>query len=120
VRAHWGMASQLLTDLIAPGVAPQAADAFVSVQRDAATPETAARLLEAFFEADASPLLPRVTVPALILHYSGDRAVPFRAALAVAERLPHARLVPLEGPGHLPADADLPRVLTLIDQFLSA
>jgi magnesium chelatase accessory protein len=46
--------------------------------------------------------LPQLGVPLLLLHGERDRAVPYSTAEAVAALVPGARLVPLEGLGHLP------------------
>jgi pimeloyl-ACP methyl ester carboxylesterase len=88
------------------------------VQRESATPEVAARALEAFYEADVTGMLSSVECPALVLHYTGDRAVPYRAGEEVAALLPDARLVPLDGIAHLPVEADLDTITDVIEDFI--
>jgi len=114
VRAHWGLGSRVLAEIILPGAGDQGAATYARLQREAATPEVAARALERLYEADVRDLLPRVRQPALVLHYTGDTAVPFRAGQQLAAELPDARLVPLAGRLHLPAGADVDRVAGLV------
>jgi 3-oxoadipate enol-lactonase len=42
----------------------------------------------------------RLTMPALVLHGTADRAVPYRHATELMDALPHARLATYEGAGH--------------------
>ena len=57
--------------------------------------------------------------PALVLHYRGDRVIPHRGGLQLAEGLPHARLVTLQGRYHLPDIRDLDHIADTITAFLS-
>lgn len=54
----------------------------------------------ALAELDLSHALERVTVPALVLVGDRDRLTPVSSAVALARRLPRARLVVLPGAGH--------------------
>lgn len=119
VRASWGLGSKVLTDLMFPGAPPEFASLFARSQKQAASPETAALCLQAMYEADVAASLPEVAAPALVLHYTGDRAVPFQGGRDLAAGLPDARLVPLHGQAHLPTDADVDRVVELIAGFVS-
>lgn len=78
----------------------------------------AARVLEALFSADVTDLLPSIDRPALVIHYSRDRAVPFRGGEHIAALLPNTRFLPLDGAAHLPRGVDLDRVLRRIAGFL--
>jgi pimeloyl-ACP methyl ester carboxylesterase len=118
VRAHWGLGSKLLTDLMYPCATPEFARWFARGQRDAAAAEDAAGYLEAMFRADVSDLLGRVGVPSLVIHYTGDRAIPFRGGQDLAAGLSDARFVPLGGSLHLPEGEDAARVVELIGEFL--
>ncbi|CAM4331855.1 alpha/beta fold hydrolase [Paenibacillus tarimensis] len=48
------------------------------------------------------PLLPAVRCPSLIMHGTLDRICPYGAAEELAALLPGARLLPMEGAGHVP------------------
>jgi DNA-binding SARP family transcriptional activator/pimeloyl-ACP methyl ester carboxylesterase len=118
VRTHWGLGSKLFADLFRPGAGEAAARHLAEVLRDSADRDVAAGYLEAAYDVDTAPLLPQITAPALVLHYRGDRVIPFDGGRQLAAGLPDARLVPLEGRYHLPDAADLDRVVALITDFL--
>lgn len=118
VRAHWGLGSRLMADLYRPGASDAAAFHFAQVLRDSAPREVAAGYLEAVYDIDVAELLPRIAAPSLVLHYNRDRVVPFTGARQLATALPHAQLIPLDGPFHLPDATDLPTVVTAIQDFL--
>ncbi len=109
-RNHWGMGSKLLADLYRPGSSDQAAWHLARVFRDSATPEVAAEYLSATYDQDVVDLLPSVSAPALVLHYRGDRLIPFRGAQDLVAGLPNATLVPLDGRVHLPDAVDLDQI----------
>ena len=59
------------------------------VLRDSADRDVAAGYLEAVYDVDVTELLPSVRAPALVVHYRGDRLVPFaRRPAARAEACP--------------------------------
>ena len=118
VRAHWGIASKVMVDMMFPGADPEIGQRFAKMQRDAATPEVAAACLEALYESDVSSSLAAVEAPSLVIHYTEDRAFPFRAGRQLAAGLPDSRFLPLTGRWHLPSENDLPRVVRLISEFL--
>jgi pimeloyl-ACP methyl ester carboxylesterase len=118
VRAHWGMGSRLIADLYRPGSSDEAARHLARVLRDSADREVAARYLEAVYDADAAALLPRVRAPALVLHYRGDRVVPFAGGRQLAATLPQATFLPLDGAFHMPDAADLDRVVEAVTAFV--
>jgi pimeloyl-ACP methyl ester carboxylesterase/DNA-binding CsgD family transcriptional regulator len=108
VRAHWGLGSRLLGDLFLGDAEPAERERFARFQRDAASAEAAAALLELVYRLDVRAYLPRVTAPALVVHRRDDRAVPYRLGRRVAAAIPGATFVPLHGSAHLPwhGDAD--------------
>ncbi len=118
VRTHWGLGSKLFADLFRPGATDAAAEHLAAVLRDSASPEVAAGYLEAIYDTDATHLLARVSAPALVLHYRGDRVVPYAGGCQLASGLPHANLLTLEGRFHLPDARDLDRVVDSITAFL--
>jgi len=120
VRAHWGMGSRLFADLFRPDVSEAGARHLAEVLRDSADRETAASYLEALYAVDVTDLLPTVRAPALVVHYRGDRVVPFTGGRQLATGLPDARLITLDGAYHLPDAADLDRVVEAICDFLGA
>jgi pimeloyl-ACP methyl ester carboxylesterase/DNA-binding SARP family transcriptional activator len=118
VRAHWGLGSDLLAALYRPGAGPHAAAHLARVLRESAPADVAADYLDAVFDADATAVLPLVQAPTLVMHYRGDRVMPFQAGAALAEALPRARLLALDGDYHLPDATDLDRVADEVDALI--
>ena len=119
VRADWGIGSRTLADTFIAGADPGVEEWFVRMQRAAADPETAARLLEACYATDVSADLARVRAPTLVLHRDHDRAIAFTAGREVAALVPGARFHPLEGRAHIAYVGDAEPVAAEIIEFLS-
>jgi class 3 adenylate cyclase/pimeloyl-ACP methyl ester carboxylesterase len=88
-------------------------------QRLAASPGAAVALFRMNFEIDIRHVLPVVRVPALVLHQSGDRAVPVDWDRYVAQRIPGARYVELPGADHWPWFGESDAVLDEVQEFLT-
>lgn len=108
----------MLDDIFAPGADATTTKVGAEFQRECATPEIAAKLLDLTFKADVVQLLPNLRVPTLVLHRQQDRAIPFRLGRGLASLIPNARFVPLEGRDHFPWLGDLDSVLRTIAEFL--
>ena len=100
VRAHWGAGSRALADIFIPDATPKERDTFSSMQRAAASAETAAEFLRLTYGMDVSAMLEDVQVETHVFHRSGDRAIRFEAGRALAAGISGARLVVLEGRNH--------------------
>ncbi len=68
---------------------------------------------------DARPDLDDLRVPTLIIHRSGDRAVDVRHSRFMAERIPGARYVELEGIDNLPSVGDSAAIIAEFEEFLT-
>ena len=102
VRANWQLAAQMLSSLFIPRGSGDELAAFSRYQRHAAEADVAAAFLELDLHSDVRELLPRLTMPALVLHRRGDRTVPIGRGRELASLLPNARFVALSGDSHLP------------------
>ncbi len=118
IRAHWGVGSKTLADLFLPGASPIVIESFSNYQRECATPEMAAKLLDVVYKADVVHLLSSLRVPTLVLHRQLDRAIPFGLGRELASLIPNAHFVPLEGDNHIPWYGDSDSVLHAIAEFL--
>jgi class 3 adenylate cyclase len=118
VRTSWGIGSKTLADLFVPDAEGGAAQWFSRLQRDAATPEMAARLLDTSYGVNVIDLLPEVRVPTLVMHRRGDRTAPFKLGREMASLIPKARFVPLDGDIHIPFFGDADSFLRSIAEFL--
>jgi pimeloyl-ACP methyl ester carboxylesterase len=72
-----------------------------------------ARIFEANGETDVAALLPRVSVPTLVLHARDDARVPFEAGRRMAASIPGARFAALPSCNHLFLETE-----PAFDQFL--
>ena len=108
-------------EMLAPSVAhdPRFRSWLARVVRLAASPGAATEIMRAIAETDVREILPTIRVPTLILHRTGDRAVPVEAARWVAGRMPHARYVELAGEDHLPVVGDSDAIVDEVEEFLT-
>jgi pimeloyl-ACP methyl ester carboxylesterase len=91
----------MFTSLIVPDATQEEMRWFNELERLSASADTAIRLLHVLGDIDVTELLPRVTVPTLVLHSRGDARVPFEHGLMLARGIPNTRFVPLESKNHL-------------------
>jgi pimeloyl-ACP methyl ester carboxylesterase len=105
MRLGWGQENaafrQLFTSQFLPDGSKEQVDWFNELQRVSTSPENAARYLVATGDIDVTALLPRVSVPTLVMHARDEARVPFDAGRRMAAGIPGARLVPLQGRNHL-------------------
>jgi class 3 adenylate cyclase/pimeloyl-ACP methyl ester carboxylesterase len=115
----WGKA------VVLPTVAPSVADDlriqnwWAQWERLSASPGVAARLLEVAFEIDIRAILPAIRVPALVIHRSGDRFAPVDHGRYLAQHIPGARYVELEGLDHPHFIGDSDAVIDEVESFLT-
>ncbi|MFF9014766.1 alpha/beta fold hydrolase [Streptomyces sp. NPDC014870] len=74
-------------------------------------PETLARQLSLMAEADETDLLPRITVPTLLLWGELDARSPLYVAHAFRDAIPHAELVTIPAVGHM-SNLEAPEAFT--------
>jgi pimeloyl-ACP methyl ester carboxylesterase/DNA-binding CsgD family transcriptional regulator len=107
VRSHWGLGSRLLADLFLGDDAQGGEqERLARYQRDAASAETAAALLDLVYRNDVRSELCRVRAPTVVVHRRDDRAIPYRLGRELAAAIPSATLVPLAGNAHFPWAGD--------------
>ncbi len=92
---------QVFTSLYIPEGTPEQINWWNEMQRVSCSPENAVKLQRALSLIDVRDLLPKVTVPTLIFHSRDDQVVPFTAGEYLAEHIPGATFVPLEGENHV-------------------
>jgi DNA-binding winged helix-turn-helix (wHTH) protein/pimeloyl-ACP methyl ester carboxylesterase len=79
---------------------------FSEMQRMATSAQTAVRLRSACDDIDVMALLPRVSVPTLVIHARQDSVVPYAQGRAIAASIPNAKFVTLETENHVPLPGD--------------
>jgi class 3 adenylate cyclase len=87
--------------------------------RQGASPAAVLALATMNAAIDVRPVLASVHVPTLVLHRTGDRAVPVESGRYLAAHIPGAQLRELPGEDHLPWVGDADRVLEEIEEFLT-
>ncbi|MCC7540791.1 MAG: alpha/beta fold hydrolase [Deltaproteobacteria bacterium] len=120
VRTTWGTGGSLR--LFGASVAddPEKLRWWARWERGAASPGTAAAHLAATEHLDVRSALRLVRVPCLVMHRPGDPAVDVEAGRIIAERIPGARFVELEGCDHMPMLGDWERFLDELHAHASA
>ncbi|NNF59570.1 MAG: alpha/beta fold hydrolase [Rhodothermaceae bacterium] len=92
---------QVFTSLFIPDGTPEQHRWFDDLQRVTTSPEMAVRFEHEFSRIDVRDLLPQVQVPTLVLHARDDAVIPIGAGQRLAEAIPNARFVPLDGNNHV-------------------
>ncbi len=87
--------------------------------RMSASPGAALALTTMNGQIDVRHVLPTIRTPTLILHRTGDLALPVEGARYMAERIPGAKLLELPGDDHLPFVGDQDEILDEVEEFLT-
>ncbi len=89
-------------------------------ERASASPASIVALMNANHEIDVDHLLATVRVPTLILHRVGDQIVPVAAGRYLAEHIPGAKYVELQGVDHSVVDIETQDVIAdEIEEFIT-
>jgi pimeloyl-ACP methyl ester carboxylesterase len=114
VRSTWGSGAALKELL--PSV--RSVRQLGMVERMSASPGMARATLEAAFRVDVRPLLPTITAPTLVIHARED-VVPVQHGRYIADHIPGARMLEVDGNDHVPWLADPDKILTVTEEFLT-
>lgn len=106
MRSHWGLGSRVLADIFLGEASSAQQEQLARYQRAAASPETAALLLEQVYRNDVRAELEGIRAPTLVVHRRGDRAIPYHLGRELAAGIRGATLIPLEGGAHFPWAGD--------------
>lgn len=119
IAREWGRVDEV--DFYAPSRAddPAFRSWLLRFQRLSASPHAAAGLLEMNSQIDVRPVLDSVSVPTLLLYRKGDQDVDVAEGRYLAERIPDAKLVELEGADHYFWAGDQEPLLQEIEEFLT-
>jgi len=120
VKASWGMGSKALADLFIPKSSPEIVDQFSKYQRESASPEVAAGLIELNYNVDVTNLLDSIRIPTLILHRNEDLAISIAHGKELAYSIPNALLKILGGKIHFPYYEEPEVIVEEILTFLGA
>jgi class 3 adenylate cyclase/alpha-beta hydrolase superfamily lysophospholipase len=87
--------------------------------RLAASPGAALAFLDLYIQTDVRGLLPAIATPTLVLHRTGDRLSPFENARVIADLIPDATLVGLDGDDHYWVVRESDDIVDEIEEFLT-
>jgi pimeloyl-ACP methyl ester carboxylesterase/DNA-binding CsgD family transcriptional regulator len=119
VRSHWGLGSRLLADIFLGDSSSGGQERLARFQRAAASPETAAALLEFIYRNDVRAELEQVRAPTLVVHRRGDRAIPYKLGRELAAGISKATFIPLDGSAHFPWAGDWQSVARALHSVLA-
>ena len=88
------------------------------IERVAASPGMARATLESGARLDVSDLLPTLQLPTLVVH-ARDDLMPIQSGRFLADRIPNASLLEVEGADHAPWFSEPDRIVGEIEQFLT-
>jgi len=121
VKDDWGSTRGDRIDRIAPSVAGD--EAFqrwlAGLMRQGASPRAVLLLAEMTREVDVRALLPRISVPTLVMHRTGDRVNPIAHGVYPKERIPGARWVELPGDDFVLWAGDMDTIADEVEEFLT-
>lgn len=119
VGPHWGEGASI--EFAAPSQAgdPEARAHFARLERATASPGMLRSLVEMFLDLDVRHVVPQVHVPVLVLHRTRDTLVNVGNGRWLADNLPDARLVELEGIDHNPWYGQTEEILGEVQEFLT-
>jgi class 3 adenylate cyclase len=117
----WGEPDDETITLLAPSMANDRALAewLARVQRLAASPGEARKLLASAIDLDVRAALPHIHVPTLVMHRAGEMGWDTRHSRYLAEHIAGARHVELEGFDSLPFIGDSDAILEEVEEFLT-
>jgi pimeloyl-ACP methyl ester carboxylesterase len=110
-----------LVEVAAPSQAtnPATRSFFARMQRASASPGMFAALIQMFLDLDVRDVVPTVCAPTLVLHRTRDRLVNIGNGRWLAEHLPNARLIELDGDDHVPWYEGAEEWLDEVEEFLT-
>jgi pimeloyl-ACP methyl ester carboxylesterase len=118
IESMWG--SGLAVDRLAPSRSKDQAfrEWWGKLERMSASPADIVALYRMIFEIDTRAVLPAIHVPTLVLHRKHD-ALPIAEGRYLAERIPGAKFVELEGTDHIPWSTGADELIDEIEEFLT-
>ena len=113
-RSEWGSGATL------SGLLPSVRSMrqLAMFERMSASPGMARATVEATFRIDVRSILPAITAPTLVIHARQD-PMPVQGGRYLADHIPGARMLEVDGTDHAPWFSDPDRITTEIEEFLT-
>ena len=114
IRSAWGSGEAMRCLL--PSI--RSTRQLAMLERMSASPGMARATMESAFLIDIRPILPTISTPTLVIHARGD-PVPVPFGRYLADHIPGARLLEVDGIDHVPWLTDPDRITSGIEEFLT-
>jgi class 3 adenylate cyclase len=101
VEEYWGSGLVLGAFVAKEERTPELITELAAAEVESASPKAVVQLLEMNMSIDVRAILPSINVPTLVVHTTGDEQAPVECGRYLAEHIPDARLLELEGGAHL-------------------
>ncbi len=120
IDEHWGQAIGL--HLMGPSVCQNKVyqNAWASFLRKSASPNTAIALYKMNTAIDIRTILPKITVPVLVLHRAADKLISPALGKHIADNIPGATWLLLPGSDHFPWLGNSRDIVNAIHQFMGS
>lgn len=118
IGEHWGEGIILLSYAPSLGAAPETLESLGRVERLSCTPTGLQALFQMMHDIDVTDALGSIQAPTLVLHRRHD-FVPFECAQFLAEHIPGASLILVDGNEHYPCLGDVDPVVAELQQFMT-
>lgn len=114
LRSAWGTGATL------KGLMPSVRSMrqLATTERMCASPGMARTTAEAGFQVDVRPILSTIAAPTLVVHARQD-PVPVQVGRYLADRIPGARMLEVDGIDHAPWFTQPDTILTVVEEFLT-
>ena len=119
IERHWGGPVGLEERAPSMAADPRFRNWWATYLRMGASPGAAKALTRMNAEIDVRHILPSVRVPTLVLHRNDDRCLKVEEGRYVAERIPGAKFVEVDGADHLPFVGDQDSIIDEIEEFIT-
>lgn len=119
IEECWGQGKHL--EMYAPSLVgnDECRKWFARFERAAASPGSAVALIRLNMQIDVRHVLPTVSVPTLVLHRTGDRAIKVEHSRYIAKHIEGAKYVEFPGEDHVPWAGDVDGLCDEIQAFLT-
>jgi pimeloyl-ACP methyl ester carboxylesterase len=115
IRSDWGTGAAFSVGV--PSI--RSMRQLATLERMCASPGMARASFETGFRMDVRPVLPTITAPTLVIHASGDRGIPVQCGHYLADHIPAARMLEVNGVDHAPWLTEPDRIVTALEEFLT-
>jgi pimeloyl-ACP methyl ester carboxylesterase/DNA-binding CsgD family transcriptional regulator len=118
---HWGDPDYVDLGLLAPSRAddPTFKRWYAELQRMSCSPGQYLESVRWALDIDVRYLLPSIMAPTLVLHRRGDLFCPIANGRYLADHIPDAHFVELDGNDHLPIVGDIDAITDAVESFVT-